>query len=176
MRYEQELAQRATVMRKLARSLSDAVVQFEKSVGQTLRTFPDYKKARAQYLEIQSMIFTISDKAEEAPRQGVPEDLKGWLVRMRLRGIAAFTRISLAFFRHPPDMLVHALGAYEILEMERDAFEGVLRDYDMMLLEAALDDKTSEELDKVRLEMEEIVGLLEELLKTAPPPLQRFGD
>lgn len=175
MRNEQDVvSQRATVLRQLARSLADAVARFEKGVGTPLKTFPDYKRARAQYLEIQAMIFTITEKAAEAKGQGLPEDLKAWLLRTRLRAISAFTRTSLAFFREPPALLVQALGAYEILEMEKAAFQGVLADFDMMLMEAAVDDRGSQELDEVRVDMEAVVQLLEGLLTTAPPPLMTF--
>lgn len=174
MRYEQEAAQRATVLRHLSQSLAGAVSLFEKQESVKLSTFPDYKKARARYLEIQAMIFTITDKAEEAPNRGVPAELKGWLVRMRLRAITTFTRLSLAFFRDPPDLLIHALGAYDLLHDERISLLSLLNDFDMMLMEAALDDKSSMELDKVRVQIEEIVSLLDNLLKTAPAPLRTF--
>lgn len=174
MRYEEDAAQRATVLRHLSRSLAGAVAAFEKQEGAKLATFPDFKKARARYLEIQAMIFTISDKAAEAPKRGVPSDLGGWLVRMRLRAITIFTRLSLTFFRNPPDLLVHALGAYDILQDERESQQSLLNDFDNLLMEAAVDDKTSMELDKVRTQIEEIVVLLVGLLKTAPPPLQTF--
>lgn len=174
MRYEQDVAQRATVLRHLARSLSASIAVFEKQVGVPLRTFPEYKKARAQYLELQALIFTIGDKAAEGKGRGAPQDLKPWLVRMRLRAIAAFTRISLQFFRDPPDLLVQALGAFEILQMEQEAFRSVLNDFDMMLMESAVDDKTSMELDQVRTDMEEILRWLDLLLQTAPPPLTTF--
>lgn len=174
MRYEQDAAQRATVLRHLSQSLAGAVSLFEKQEGIKLATFPDYKRARARYLEIQALIFTITDKAEEAPNRGVPADLKGWLVRMRLRAIASFTRMSLAFFHEPPDLLIHALGAYDLLQDERASLMSLLNDFDMMLMEAALDDKTSMELDKVREQMEQIVHLLDEHLKGAPAALRTF--
>jgi hypothetical protein len=176
MRYEQDAAQRANVLRHLSQSLAGAVAVFEKQESGPLRTFPDYKKERGRYLEIQAMIFTILDKAAEAPNRGVPQDLKGWLARMRLRAITAFTRISLAFFRNPPELLVQALGAYDILSNEYNSLKNLLTDFDMMLLEAALDDKSSLELDKVRTQMEEIVQLLQQYLKIAPPPLVIFDD
>lgn len=172
---EKEAEQRATVLRHLARSLADGTAAFERSSTARLQTFRDYTRARAAYMEIQAMIFTIQDKAAESSGSGVPEDLKSWLVRMRLRAIASFVRLSVIFFRNPPALLVQALGAYEILEMERESLSNLLLDYDMMLMEAAVDDKTSEELDKVRVDMEEVVQLLEGLLKTAPPPLVTFG-
>lgn len=174
MRYEQDAAQRATVLRHLSQSLAGAVSLFEKQENVKLATFPDFKKARARYLEIQALIFTITDKAEEAPNRGVPADLKGWLVRMRLRSITSFTRMSLAFFRDPPELLVHALGAYDILQQERESLMSLLNDFDMMLMEAALDDKTSMELDKVRQQMEEIVTLLDKHLMAAPAALRTF--
>ncbi|MFM2042925.1 MAG: hypothetical protein RLY86_1501 [Pseudomonadota bacterium] len=171
---ERETTQRQTVLRHLARSLVDATAGFERGGGVTLQTFPDYKKARAAYMELQAMIFTIQDKAAEGNSGRVPDDLKSWLIRMRLRAIACFVRLSVRFFRNPPALLVQALGAYEILEMERESLSMLLQDYDMMLMESAVDDKTSEQLDKVRAEAEEVVVLLERLLKTAPPPLTTF--
>lgn len=161
------------LLRQLATSLSSTVADFEKSSTRKALTFPDYKKARRTYHDIQAMIFTISDKAESKPSEA-PQELKSWLIRMRLRSIASFTRLSLAFFRDPPQLLVHALGAYEILQQEQEAFTKVLADYDMMLLEAAVDDKTADELDRVRLDMEDVVGRLNTLLKTAPPQLTVF--
>ncbi|ACJ00515.1 hypothetical protein [Rhodospirillum centenum] len=173
MAREGDTSQPATVLRQLVRSLSQAVAGFEATADMPRRTFPDYKKARAAYLEIQSMVFAVQDKAQESRAQA-PPDLGAWLVRTRLRAIAAFTRVSLFFFRDPPALLVQALGAHEILEMEREAFEGVLKDYDMMLLEASVDDRKADELDKVRTQIEEVVRLLQDLLKTAPPPLATF--
>lgn len=161
------------LLRQLATSLSATVGEFEKATTRTSLSFPDYKKARRTYHDIQAMIFTIGDKAESRPAEAPPE-LKSWLIRMRLRSIATFTRLSLAFFRDPPQLLVHALGAYEILQQEQEAFTKVLADYDMMLLEAAVDDKTADELDRVRTDMEEVVERLNELLKTAPPQLTIF--
>lgn len=171
---EKEAAQRATVLRHLARSLAEATAVFERSSTAQLRTFRDYTKARASYMEIQAMIFTIQDKAAEQSGSGVPDDLKTWLIRMRLRAIDSFVRLSVIFFRDPPALLVQAIGAYEILEMERESLSNLLVDYDMMLMESAVDDATSLELDKVRVDMEEVVRLLEGLLKTAPPPLPTF--
>jgi len=167
------LDQRTALLRSLSQSLARSVTAFEQTEQADLRTFPDYKKSRAAYLEIQALIFMIGERAGEIPT-GAPADLRSWLVRMRLRAVATFTRISLKFFRNPPALLIQALGAYEILEQELEAFDGVLKIYDMLLLEAALDDKTADELDLVRVQMEEVVGLLSQLLKTAPPPLTIF--
>ncbi|MEA1649939.1 hypothetical protein UAJ10_13060 [Nitrospirillum sp. BR 11164] len=172
MRMKKEVNHGA-LLRELAGSLSSTVTSFEQMSGRPAQSFPDYKKARAVYHEIQAMIFTIGDKAESRPKDA-PRELKSWLIRMRLRSIAAFTRVSLAFFRNPPQLLVHALGAYEILQHEREAFTKVLADYDMMLFEAGIDDKTADELDRVRVNMEEVVERLENLLKTAPPQLTVF--
>jgi len=171
---EQEIAQRNTVLRHLSRSLNEATVSFEASSTRLLRTFPDYKRARAAYMEIQAMIFTIQDKAAEGGGRGVPRDLAQWLMRMRLRAVASFVRLSVIFFRNPPDLLTHALGAYEILLEERESLSSLLEDYDMMLMEAALDDKTADALDKVRVDLEELIRLLEQLLTAAPPPLAIF--
>ena len=111
MRAEEDiLAQQQTVLRHLSRSLQGAVQHFETSVEVKRRTFPEYKKARADYMEIQAMIFTIMDKAGEM-RSGVPDNLRPWLIRMRLRGISTFVKVSVAFFREPPALLVQALGA-----------------------------------------------------------------
>lgn len=174
MRAEEDiLAQQQIVLRHLSRSLQGAVVQFESTAENRRRTFPEYKKARADYMEIQAMIFTITDKAGEM-RSGVPDGLRPWLIRMRLRGVATFTKVSVTFFRNPPALLVQALGAYEILEMERESMTSLLSDYDMLLFEAGLDDKTADALDKVRVDIEEVVTHLTKLVQTAPPPLAKF--
>ncbi|HYC02629.1 MAG TPA: hypothetical protein VED40_05010 [Azospirillaceae bacterium] len=163
----------ATLLKQLAGSLNSTLTAFEGTTHRIPRVFTEYTRVRATYHEIQAMIFTINDKAQEKPKHAPPE-LKSWLTRMRLRAIAAFAKISLEFFRNPPLLLVQALGAYEILDHERHAFTAVLRDYDNMLLEAAVDDKTADELDRVRTYIEEVVQLLDKLLHNAPPQLRTF--
>ncbi|HYE50706.1 MAG TPA: hypothetical protein VEB20_14020 [Azospirillaceae bacterium] len=173
MSTETENSPQAKLLRQLAESLTSTVTAFEATTGRIPRVFTEYTRVRSTYHEIQAMIFTISDKAAEKPKFA-PQGLKSWLVRMRLRAIAAFAKISLGFFRNPPTLLVQALGAYEILDHERTAFSKVLKDYDNMLLEAAVDDKTADELDRVRVEIEEVVQLLDTLLRNAPAQLRTF--
>ena len=46
--------------------------------------------------------------------------------------------------------------------------------FDMMIFEAGIDDKTADALEATRLEIEEIVGMLETLLKSSPKRLEEF--
>ena len=54
------------------------------------------------------------------------------------------------------------------------AFAAVNGYFDNMIFEAGIDDKTADALEATRIEIEEIVGMLETLLKSSPKRLEEF--
>jgi hypothetical protein len=73
-----------------------------------------------------------------------------------------------------PLTLTHSLGAWDILSDEMTAFGTVNGYFDMMIFEAGIDDKTADALEATRIEIEEIVGMLDTLLKSSPKRLEEF--
>ena len=92
----------------------------------------------------------------------------------KLTAIAYFTDISHAFVSDPPLALTSSLGAFDVLQAEQKAFSETLNAFDMMLMEAGIDDKTADELDATRTKIEEILGMIATLLENSPKVLQEF--
>ncbi|MNW18799.1 hypothetical protein D3C71_2185040 [compost metagenome] len=61
-----------------------------------------------------------------------------------------------------------------MLQAEQKAFSETLNAFDMMLMEAGIDDKTADELDATRTKIEQILGMIETLLENSPKVLQEF--
>ena len=61
-----------------------------------------------------------------------------------------------------------------MLKAEQKAFSDTLNAFDMMLMEAGIDDKTADELDATRTKIEEILGMIETQLQKSPKVLEEF--
>ncbi len=137
------------------------------------RTFPRFREIRAAYLDIQGLIFSIQERLEAAGRE-LPSNFPQWVLRQKLSAIAIFTDISHSFVSDPPLALTASLGAFDVLVAEQKAFKETLHTFDTMLMEAGIDDKTADELDATRTKIEQILGMIEQLLLTSPKILEEF--
>lgn len=163
------------ILRAMSATLADQVAALEAAARTTrVRTFVEYKRVRERYQEARDLIETMADR-HPAVRDHFPADFMRTLVGRRLRIVAAYTALAHAFFRDPPDSVSRALGAHEVLSAERDAFRRVLEYFDQMLMEAALDDAASQELEETRVRIEAILATLDRLLLESPTPLEEFG-
>ncbi|QQP91897.1 hypothetical protein JL101_011890 [Skermanella rosea] len=158
----------------MARTLAADITDLQRqSNGGAIKTFLHYKKVRENYLGIQSLIFTVEDRFPRVEKS-LPTGFKQWVIRAKLKALSAFTHISHVFFSNPPLTLTHSLGAWDILSDEMTAFAAVNGYFDNMIFEAGIDDKTADALEATRIEIEEIVGMLETLLKSSPKRLEEF--
>jgi hypothetical protein len=158
----------------MARTLADDIADLQRQSSRgVIKTFLHYKKVRENYLGIQSLIFTVEDRYPRV-EQSLPTGFNQWVIRAKLKALSAFTHMSHMFFSNPPLTLTHSLGAWDILSDEMTAFGAVNGYFDMMIFEAGIDDKTADALEATRIEIEEIVTMLENLLKSSPKRLEEF--
>ncbi|WP_051340573.1 hypothetical protein [Azospirillum halopraeferens] len=164
----------ADIVKQMARKLVGDIVELRRlrDAGPPA-TFPRFREIRNKHHEIQGLIVSIADRL---PLAGdlVPANFAQWLVRQKLNELALFTDVSHGFISDPPLALTQSLGAFDVLQSERQAFTEVLGYFDQMLMEAGIDDKTADELDATRTKIEEILGMVETLLEHSPKVLQEF--
>lgn len=139
----------------------------------TPKTFPRFREIRKVYLELQGLIFSIQERVPLA-QQSLPGNFGQWIIRQKLTSIAYFTDISHAFVNDPPLALTSSLGAFDVLQAEQKAFNETLNAFDMMLMEAGIDDKTADELDATRTKIENVLMTIDVLLTKSPKVLQEF--
>lgn len=164
----------ANIVLQMARKLADDVVRLGRvrDAGKP-KTFPRFREIRNAYLDIQGLIFSIQERLE-AVGDELPANFPQWVLRQKLTAIASFTDISYAFVSDPPLALTSSLGAFDVLVAEQKAFNETLAAFDMMLMEAGIDDKTADELDATRSKIEQILGMIDTLLKRSPKVLEEF--
>ncbi|ALJ35003.1 hypothetical protein D9623_07000 [Azospirillum brasilense] len=164
----------ANIVVQMARKLTDdnARLGRVRNAGKP-KTFPHFREIRNAYLDIQGLVFSIQERLQEAGDE-LPSNFPQWVIRQKLTAIAHFTDISYAFVSDPPLALTSSLGAFDVLQAEQKAFSETLNAFDMMLMEAGIDDKTADELDATRTKIEQILGMIETLLENSPKVLQEF--
>ena len=164
----------ANIVVQMARKLTDdnARLGRVRNAGKP-KTFPHFREIRNAYLDIQGLVFSIQERLQEAGDE-LPSNFPQWVIRQKLTAIAHFTDISYAFVSDPPLALTSSLGAFDVLQAEQKAFSETLNAFDMMLMEAGIDDKTADELDATRTKIEQILGMIETLLQNSPKVLQEF--
>ncbi|KAA0682610.1 hypothetical protein JJL56_14125 [Azospirillum sp. YIM DDC1] len=164
----------ANIVVQMARKLTDdnARLGRVRNAGKP-KTFPHFREIRNAYLDIQGLVFSIQERLQEAGNE-LPSNFPQWVIRQKLTAIAHFTDISYAFVSDPPLALTSSLGAFDVLQAEQKAFSETLNAFDMMLMEAGIDDKTADELDATRTKIEQILGMIETLLENSPKVLQEF--
>jgi len=158
----------------MSRTLAEDITGLQRQYSsKAIQTFLHYKKVRENYIGIQSLIFSIEERYPKVEKS-LPTGFNQWVIRAKLKALSAFTHISHGFFSNPPLTLTHSLGAWDILSDEMTAFAAVNGYFDMMICEAGIDDKTADALEATRIEIEEIVSTLENLLKSSPKRLEEF--
>jgi len=164
----------AKVVLQMARKLTEDLVKLGRlrDAGKP-KTFPHFREIRNAYLDVQGLIFSIQERLEAAGRE-LPPNFPQWVIRQKLTAIAYFTDISHSFISDPPLALTSSLGAFDVLKAEQKAFGDTLNAFDMMLMEAGIDDKTADELDATRTKIEEILGMIETQLQKSPKVLEEF--
>ncbi|MDQ2102496.1 hypothetical protein [Azospirillum isscasi] len=164
----------ANIVVQMARKLTDDIARLGRvrNAGKP-KTFPHFREIRNAYLDIQGLVFSVQERLQEAG-DDLPSNFPQWVIRQRLTAIAYFTDISYAFVSDPPLALTSSLGAFDVLQAEQKAFSETLNAFDMMLMEAGIDDKTADELDATRTKIEQILGMIETLLENSPKVLQEF--
>lgn len=168
------MAGMADVVKQMARKLQGDIVAFGRmrSTGKP-KTFPLFRDIRDRYRDIVGLIISIEERIPYV-KDELPANMAQWAVRQKLNALAIFTDISYLFIKDPPLALTSSLGAFDLLQSERDAFTKSLEFFDMMLFEAGIDDKTADELDATRNKIEEILQMIEKLLVKSPKILQEF--
>ncbi|OYD83331.1 MULTISPECIES: hypothetical protein [Azospirillum] len=164
----------ANIVVQMARKLTDDIARLGRvrNAGKP-KTFPHFREIRNAYLDIQGLVFSIQERLPETGKD-LPPNFPQWVIRQKLTAIAHFTDISHAFVSDPPLALTSSLGAFDVLQAEQKAFSETLNAFDMMLMEAGIDDKTADELDATRTKIEQILGMIETLLQNSPKVLQEF--
>jgi len=168
------MSKTADIVLQMARKLQDdlALLNRTRSMGPP-KTFPAFREIRNRYREIMGLIFSIESRVEEA-KNDLPANFAQWVVRQKLHALAIFTDISHGFIGDPPIALTSSLGAYDLLVSEKASFQDSLDFFDTMLFEAGIDDKTADELDATRNKIEQILGMIDGLLKNSPKILEEF--
>lgn len=171
---ESRLSKEARTVKEMARKLALDVAAIEKrALAPPPGTVRHYAQLRMTYLEILGLIISIQERIPRIDREA-PADFGQWVVRMKLRALAAFTSLSLAFLEDPPVAITQAIGARDVLQAERENFTEVLGVFDAMLFEAGIDDRTADALDATRTSIERILARLELLLARSPEALPEF--
>lgn len=162
------------VVLRMARKLTEDIAALARlRAAGTPKTFPRFREIRNAHLDVQGLVFSIQERIPEAGKE-LPDNFPQWVIRQKLTAIAIFTDISFAFISDPPLALTSSLGAYDVLQAEQKAFRETLNAFDMMLMEAGIDDKTADELDATRTKIEKILDMIERLLVTSPNILEEF--
>lgn len=164
----------ADVVKQMARKLKSDLAAFGRvrQAGKP-KTFPMFRDIRDRYRDIVGLIFSIEERIPYV-KDELPDNMSQWTVRQKLNALAIFTDISYLFIKEPPLALTSSLGAFDLLQAERDAFTKSLEFFDMMLFEAGIDDKMADELDATRAKIEEILKMIEKLLVKSPKILEEF--
>lgn len=171
---ENRLSKEARIVMAMARKLAGDVAAIERrALGPPPETFRHYKQLRNTYLEILGLIVSIQERIPRIGREA-PADFGQWVIRMKLRALAAFTSICLTFLEDPPVAITQAIGARDVLIAEQKNFTEVLEVFDAMLFEAGIDDKTADALDATRTSIERILARLGQMLVHSPEALPEF--
>jgi len=163
----------AEVVTQMARKLQDDIASFGRYRRLIPKTVPQFRDIRNIFREIDGLIFAIQERLPDVVDK-LPPNFGQWVVRQKLTSLAIFTDISHAFIRNPPIALTQSLGAFALLETEHASFTEVLSYFDMLVMEAGIDDKTADELDATRVKIEEVLRMIDDLLKSSPKVLQEF--
>lgn len=171
---DRRLSREGRTVFEMARKLAADVAALERRAGGSPpETFPRYKEVRATYIEIVGLTFSVQERVPRVAAEA-PKDFGQWVVRVKLRALAAFTTISLAFLENPPVAITQAIGAHDVLVAEQKNFTEVLGTFDEMLFEAGIDDRMADALDATRTGIERILERLVELLAHSPEALPEF--
>jgi hypothetical protein len=163
------------IVQSMARTLATQLVNLDRlAASEKPDTFVRYKALREKYLESRDLIDTMSDRSVPIADM-LPPNFSIWLVKCKLRSLAAYAILSDIFFRDPPDTVSRALGAFEVLSEERASFMRTLDYFDDMLMEAEVDDKTADALEATRQRIERIITALDTLLTDSPKQLTIFA-
>lgn len=163
----------ADVVKQMARKLQDDIASFGRYRRLIPKTVPQFRDIRNIFREIDGLIFAIQERLPDVAAK-LPPNFGQWVVRQKLNSLAIFTDVSHAFIKNPPIALTQSLGAFALLENEHANFTEVLSYFDMLVMEAGIDDKTADELDATRVKIEEVLKMIDELLKSSPKVLQEF--
>lgn len=135
--------------------------------------FDRYKQVRQQYKKIQQLISQLQARVAQGTDLITPQDA-ALIMRQKISALRSFTTVSVQFFRHAPPTVTQALGARELLMDEQKLYKGAHEYFDMMLFEAGIDDQTADALEETRLQIEEIISMVEKLLVRSPKKLEEF--
>lgn len=163
----------AEVVKQMARKLQDDIASFGRYRKLVPKTVPQFRDLRNVSREIEGLIFSIQERLPDVANK-LPPNFSQWVVRQKLNALVIFTDISHAFIKNPPIALTQSLGAFALLEGEHKSFTEVLGYFDMLLMEAGIDDKTADELDATRVKIEEVLAMIDNLLKSSPKVLEEF--
>jgi hypothetical protein len=135
--------------------------------------FDRYKTVRQQYKKIQQLINQLQSRASSSGELVSAQDA-ALIMRQKISALRSFTSISVFFFRNAPPTVTQALGARELLMDEQKLYKSAHEYFDMMLFEAGIDDQTADALEETRLQIEEIITMVDRLLARSPKELEEF--
>lgn len=138
-----------------------------------IQKFDDYKRVRTGYRKLKNLMDNIGERSG-AIEDRLPFKPDKEIMSNKIESLRAFSKLSWGFFEHAPMTVTAALGARDILMEEQVYFKTTFEYFDMMILEAGLDDKTSELLEQTREQIENILTKVDELLKESPEALEEF--
>jgi hypothetical protein len=104
----------------------------------------------------------------------LPPQMSRWLMQAKLKAIGIFVEISLGFVRNPPLTLTGSLTARDVLENEQKNFSEARTLFNKLLMEQAVDDKLSDQLDRTLGMIDETIGIIERLLARSRNYLEEF--
>jgi len=163
-----------TTIRLMAQKLSQdiqALVRVKKRG--TLRTVPEFRTVCSQHDNIHALVVTIQEHAALIPER-LPEGFRDWTMRARLRGLTVFAEIARDFVKNPPLALTQSLTARDVLTGLRATFDDSQKFFNNVLMEYALDDKTTGELDRAAELIEEIITIVDGMVGRSSNYLPEF--
>ena len=135
--------------------------------------FDRYKQVRQQYKKIQQLINQLQQRATPGADLISAADAS-LVMRQKIAALRSFTTVSVYFFRNAPATVTQAIGARELLMDEQKLYSAAHEYFDMMLFEAGIDDQTADALEETRLQIEEIINMVDKLLVKSPRQLEEF--
>jgi hypothetical protein len=138
-----------------------------------IQKFDDYKRVRTGYRKLQYLMDNIGERLDGVKGQ-LPFKADKEIMKNKIESLRAFSKLSWEFFENAPTTVTTALGARDILVEENEYFQTTFEYFDMMRLEAGLDDETSVLLEQTREQIENILKKVEELLNKSPEALSEF--
>jgi len=171
---DQQQVRNIQLVFQMAKKLQHDIAVLEKYRNEKPpRVFVEFCQIRNRHNDIQGLVYVIQEKMLDLSDL-LPPQMSRWLMQAKLKAIGIFVEISLGFVRNPPLTLTGSLTARDVLENEQKNFSEARTLFNKLLMEQAVDDKLSDQLDRTLGMIDETIGIIERLLARSRNYLEEF--